>query len=119
VIDLESKVFSVIYKTYKTSATEDGIALEHTSKHLLELSKNLSTSLNCGQGQPSTASAGFELQVLASECVKIAEKLQDELNYLKSKGGRRERVCGKAGMLLRTRATSKSWRRVCTTRKPF
>jgi hypothetical protein len=92
VVDFASKAVSVIYKTYKTGATEENISLEHTSKHLLGLSKNLSTSLNCGQGQPSIASAEFELQILASECVKIAEKLQDELNYLKSKGGRRERL---------------------------
>lgn len=92
VVDSASKAVSVIYKTYKTGATEENIELENTSKHFLELSKNLSTSLKSTQAQSSNSPVDSELQGLASECLQTAEKLQQELDYLKSRGSRLERL---------------------------
>ncbi len=92
VVDFGLKTASKCREIYKEGSTIEHQDLGYTTKHLADITANLSTLIqNAATNQPLTKE-NHELQVLAHKCTECANNLRDELNKLKVPGRQGKRA---------------------------
>lgn len=97
VVDFGLKTASKCREIYNKGHTAEHQDLEDTSKHLAEITGNLSVSIQNAQTNKPLTKDDHELQSLAQRCTESANNLQEELDKLKSPGR-----LGKRAALLKT-----------------
>jgi hypothetical protein len=86
VVDFGLKTASKGREIYNDGRTNEHQDLDYTSKHLAEISENMSVSIQNAPANKPLTKDDHELQDLAGECAKSANDLRDELDKLSIPG---------------------------------
>ena len=97
VVDFGLKTASKYREIYKEGSAIEHQDLEYTTKHLAEITGNLSTSIQNARTNKPLTKDDNELQNLAQQCTESADNLRNELDKLKTPGRQ-----GKRAALLKT-----------------